>query len=295
VNYTAPGWLGISYGHANTLGCELVFPEDSEMGHRPTHDSLEAGIEALQEDVKFEDEGMFPFYLDLWHELQERFPDEDIRFRGFGAEGPLTTGWTLRGHGFFYDLMDRPELTAEYLRLATDSIVAYRQACARINGDPEVSEAGTGMADDIAAMVPPEMWPEMVLPSHEQYYTALTTGHRSAHIEDLTGDHLHFLDDMRLSSFDPSVSPKLTPAIIRDNCSVPFGWRLNSTHYPERSPEDLRRWVFEAVADGACRVWTNAVWHICPPEKVQAFIDAAREDEELLEGGCPREELLQHV
>src|SRR6056297_516088 len=72
VNLTGPGWLGISYGHANTLGCKLVFPEDSEMGHRPVHASLEEGIEALQEDVQFEEEGMFPFYLDLWEELQDR-------------------------------------------------------------------------------------------------------------------------------------------------------------------------------------------------------------------------------
>lgn len=295
VSLTGPRWLGISYGHANTLGCDLIFPEDSEMGHEPVHDSLEEGIEALQEDVDFESSGMFPFFLDLWEELQTLFPDENIPFRGFGWEGPITTGWTLRGHGFFTDLMDRPELTAQYISLVIDSIIDYAKTIARINGEPEVSETAMGICDDISAMVPPRMWPDLVLPFLQRYYSRLTTGRRNAHIEDLSVPHLHYLDELGLSFYDPSVSPKLTPALIRDNCRVPFGWRLNSTHYPQRSCSDIQRWVFEAAAGGASRVWTYATWPMCTPEKVGAFIGAARRVEELLEDGCKRTELVEYV
>ena len=103
VRYSGPGWSGISYGHVNCLGSQLTFPEDSEVAHRPIYSSLTEGIEALQQDVDWAAAGMMPFYLDLWQKLKDAFPDKDIGFGGFGLEGPITTAWELRGHGFFTD------------------------------------------------------------------------------------------------------------------------------------------------------------------------------------------------
>jgi hypothetical protein len=297
VHMTGPMWAGISYGHVNCLGSELIFPKNSEVGHTHVYASLAEGVRALRHDVDFTCAALFPYYLDLWERLKKAFPDQKIGFGGFGAEGPLTTAWSLRGHDFFMDVHDNPPLAREFLRLTTDSVIKYKRLVCRLNGWPEVSPSGAGMADDVSAMISPPMWPDLVLPFHEQYFTGLTTGKRSAHIEDLRVEHLRFLDEIGLDSYDPSVSERLTPALIRDNCRVPFGWRLNETHYVSRTPEQVEQWVFDAVTDGASGVTTHVGRNMCTPEtaeKVKAFIRAAKKVERLLAEGCSRERLREH-
>jgi len=289
-----PTWAGNSYGHANCLGAELIFPPDSEVAHRPVYGSLAEGIAALQREVDFARQGMFPFYLDLWAQLKRAFPGEPIGFH-YKAEGPITTGWILRGHPFLEELLTEPDQVREFLRLATQSIVAFLRLERRVNGHPEITPHTTGLADDLAAMVPPRLWPELVVPFREQYYAGLGTGPRYAHIEDLTARHLPYLDALRLSQFDPSVSPRLTAALIRDHCQVPFPWRLNSTHYVDRTPAQVAQWVYEAAADGAAGVFTYVAREMCWPERqahsvacLHAFIAAARQVQQLLREGCPR-------
>ncbi len=301
VGMGGPTWAGISYGHASCLGSKLIFPPDSEVAHTPIYGSLTEGIAALKREVDFTTQGMFPFYIDLWEQLKRVFPNERIGFH-FKPEGPITTGWVLRGHEFFIELLTEPELVREYLHAATASIVSYSRMLNRVNGRPEVEPEWGGVADDIAAMVPPDRWPDLVIPFLNHYFTGLTTGLRSAHIEDLGVRHLPHLDRMGLSRFDPSVSPKLTPRLIREHCRVPFQWRLNSTHYVDRSPEDVRRWVFEAAAEGAAGVFTGVAREMCYPErredsaaKLRAFASAARRVKELLDDGCAREALMQYA
>ncbi|OPZ83928.1 MAG: Uroporphyrinogen decarboxylase (URO-D) [bacterium ADurb.Bin429] len=293
-----PGWPYISYGHVNCLGAALTFPEDSEVGHTPVYDSLAEGIAALRREVDFTKQGMMPHYLAMWEQLKRAFPEEPIAFH-FTAEGPLTTGWLLRGHDFFAELLTEPEAVAEYLRLVTASIIAYHRCIQRINGWPEFSPVGVGIADDIAAMVAPDRWPMQVLPYLEQYYQALTSGERWAHIEDLTIHHLPYLDQLRLDSFDPSVSPKLTPRTILEHCGVPFQWRLNSTHYDALSRDDIARWVYHAAANGASSVFTTVLREMLAPEarelnarKVLAFVLAAKRVKSLLDAGCARDDLM---
>ena len=289
-----PTWVGISYGHINTLGARLVFPEDSEVGHVPVYRSLREGISALQRETDFIGEGLFPFYLELWEKLKQAFPDDRIPFGDFKSQGPVTTAWLLRGHDFFMDSLDDASATRAYLELVTASIIRFNRLVRRINGQPEFSEKGMGMVDDGAAMIGPDQWPDMVLPFLERYYQGQTCGRRSAHIEDLKVGHLKYLDQLGLSSYDPSVSPKLTPELIRDHCAVPFLWRLNSTHYVGRSLEAVEEWVFEAAAGGASGVFTVVAREMCDEGnagKVRAFVRAARRVKELLDGGCPRAEL----
>ncbi len=233
----------------------------------------------------------------MWEKLRRAFPNQDIAFGAFGAEGPITTAWALRGHGFFTDIMDNRELSKEYLSLVTASVVKYKKFIRILNGEVEFSDMAVGLVDDISAMISPSLWPELVVPYLEQYYTGLTSGCRHAHIEDLSVGHLKYLDELVIERYDPSVSQKLTPALIRDNCNVPFLWRLNSTHYVDRSTEDVRRWVFESVADGASGVFSVIGRIMCTYEmaqKVRAFIKAAKDVERLLAAGCRREELTAH-
>jgi len=280
VGWAGPGWAGISYGHINCLGAELVFPEDSEVAHRPTYGNLREAVDALSTDVDFTRQGLFPFYLELWENLKKAFPKHTIPFGGFGAEGPLTTAWLLRGHDFFMDLYDDPPLAKKYLALVTRSVVRYQQTLARINGNPDVSPSGAFLVDDGAAMIPPPMWPEFVLPFLQEYYTALTTGTRGAHIEDLRAPHLGYLDDLGLDHYDPSVSPRLTPALIRDSCNVPFYWRLNETEYTHRLTDAIvQQWVTNAAENGAAGVRTSVWRNNCTPpaaQRIATFIRAAR-------------------
>lgn len=297
VGMGGPGWAGNSYGHVNALGAPLTFPEDSEVGVRPIYGSLAEGIRALKKEVDFEKAGLFPRYVRLWEDLKKAFPDKKISFSGFKAEGPITTAWCLRGHGFFTDILESPEEAKEYLRLVTESIIKYQKLERRLNGQPEFIKEGMGLCDDVSAMISPTLWPEMVVPFLEQYYSGQSSGNRSAHIEDLTVRHLKFLDELGLDGYDPSVSEKLTPALIRDNCRVPFTWRLNTTHYPGRSCEDIERWVFEAAAGGASGVTTVVDRVMCTREyaqKIRAFIRTGKEVKRLLAEGCPREKLREH-
>ena len=298
VPFGQPHWAGISYGHVNCLGSELIFPEGSEVAHTPVYGSLAEGVRALKQDVDFARAGLFPFYLDLWDKLKRAFPEHNLPFAGFGSEGPVTTAWLLRGHDFFMDIYDDPPLAKEYLALVAGSVVKYNKLTRRINGQPELSEAGAGVCDDGAAMIPPKLWPEFVLPALERHFTQLTSGRRSAHIEDRRVDHLRYLDALRIGDYDPSVSPKLSPALIRKHCGVSFTWRLNEGDLAALTADGTRRWVLNAAAEGAPAVRTGIWRNNCTAraaENIRAFTATAQEVQRHLADGRPPEQLLESV
>jgi hypothetical protein len=297
VQYGGPGWAGISYGHVNCLGSSLVFPKESEVSHTPIYGSPDQGIKGLQREVDWANAGQMPFYLGLWEKLRKAFPDRDVRFGGFGYEGPITTAWELRGHGFFLDVHDDPERCKEYLYLVTKSVVDYAAFVRSLNGQPAFVSTRIGLYDDVSSLLHPEMWPDMVLPFQEQFFTSQTSGPRHAHIENLTPDHLPHLDTLDLDSFDPSVVFRIQPSDVRDQCHVPFLWRLNSMQVRDYSLAQVRRFVFQSVADGASGVFISVARTMTGQEdaaKVRAFIDAARQTEKLLADGCPRQQLHEY-
>ena len=298
VQYAGPGWSGMSYGHINGLGAPLVFPVDSEVAHRPIYASLEEGIAALERPVDWATAGLMPHYLELWHGLQRAFPDERLPFPGYGVEGPITTAWELRGHGFFEDVYTAPELCKTYLELVTESIIDYRRWLRGVNGEPAFDDKTVGLADDVSAMLSPRMWPELVLPYQDRFFAAQTCGWRSAHIEDLTPAHLPYLDVLQLSSFDVSVSPRLAPADVRDRCRVPFVWRLNEMQARDMSCEAIRRYVVDAVTGGASGFMGALYRGMTGPEmvaKIAFFMADCERIAVLLAEGCPREHLAQEM
>lgn len=282
----------------NTLEAELLFPEGGEVNHGILCNTLENGIEILKKPVDFAGAGMLPFYLEYRRQMQEAFPGERIGF-AFKYEGPLTTAYTLRRDNFFYDPYDNPELTKEFLRLITDSIIQFNYFIRkRIFEKPEIDPDGAGLADDCAAMFGPDLWPEFVIPYLEQYYRGFTTGKRYAHIEDLRPDQLCFLEQLRLSNYDPSVSPKINPAIINEKTRVPFQWRLCNFHYPTMTVQDVADFVYQAAANGASLVFTYVCNGMCNDKtvpKVSAFIAAGKTAKAMLDRGASREEVGQLV
>ncbi|HUS79882.1 MAG TPA: uroporphyrinogen decarboxylase family protein [Armatimonadota bacterium] len=298
VGMPSPATPAVSYGHVNCLGSELLFPEGGEVAHTHIYGSLAEGIQALKQPVDFATTGMAPFYMDFQEQMKAAFPDEPVSL-GFGAEGPITTAYELRGEGFFTDIFDDPEGAAEFLRLAVDSIVAYAGWRARANGAEFPNPVGGGMVDDLSSFIPPRKFRELVIPAWERYYSGITTGRRSAHVEDLRAEQLVFLEEIGLWSYDPSVSPRLSPPIIVANCRVPFGWRLVNFHYREMSVQDIEDFVYLSCADRASGVFTHVCDNMCTPERVEqvhAFIAAGKEAKRLVEEeGCSREEMRERV
>lgn len=294
----APITPPISYGHINTIGTELVFPDDGEVNHGILCDSLEEGIKILQKPVDFAKAGMFPFYLEYRNKMQQAFPEEKVGF-AYKGEGPLTTAYLLRRDDFFYDPYDNPEMTKEFLRLITNSRIKFDHFILKeIYGLPEISNGLVGLADDCAAMFAPELWPEFVMPYFEQYFNAITTGTRHMHIEDLRTNQLYFLEKLQLVSYDPSVSPQINPRIISQTIRVPFLWRLCNFHYPELSIQEVADFVYQSVADGASNVTTAVCHGMCNNEsvrKVHSFIAACKEVGSMLDKGILREEIGKMV
>lgn len=298
VGVPAPTTPPVSYGHINTLGAELIFPENGEVNHSTLCDSLERGIEILKKPVDFGKTGMVPYYLEYMQKLKQNFPDEKIGF-GFGAQGPVTTAYLLRRDSFFYDPYDNPERTMEFLALIAASVVKFKKYFARtLYGESDINPQGCGLCDDCAAMLGPDLWPDFVIPYINYYFENMTTGTRFAHIEDLRPNHLELLEKLYLDFYDPSVSPQINPCIIKNNTRVPFAWRLASFHYPDMNLTDIRDFVFKAAADGAGRVFTYVPENSCcleNIEKVKTFIDAAKQVDSALCRGASRSEIMTWV
>lgn len=299
VNQTVLSTPPVSYGHINTLGAELLFPDGGDVNHSKPFHTLEEGVKCLKEkmDIDFATAGMAPFYIEYQRKMSEAFDGEYCGL-WFSHEGPITTAYTLRGDAVFYDPYDNPELFKEFLRLEVESIVKFIQFKYKLMGHLPISAESGGMCDDISSMFGPDMWPEFVLPFIDQYYRGITTGTRVAHIEDLRPDHLPYLEEIGLVYFDPSISPKINPKIINERCRVPFGWRLGSFHYHNMNCQDISDFVFQAVADGASTVFTYVGPTMCNPktvEKVHTFINTAKQAEQMLKEGASRDKIGECV
>ena len=177
------------------------------------------------------------------------FPDEKVGF-SFGVEDPITTAWELQGQGFLTDLFDEPERVKQFLQLTSASIVDVFRFRAELDGIQFPDPSATGMVDDINSFVPAHIFAEFVLPYWEQYHAGITTGIRRAHVEDLRREQLRFLQDVGLSYFDPPISHKLDPPMLRGQMQVPFGWRLGNCHYRDMDEELVHDFLFQAAADG---------------------------------------------
>jgi len=285
----------VSYGHINFLGVDLVFPPDEgEVNYIHDSKSLKEWTRILNDNMSFEKMNEYgQFFLDYRDRLQEAYPDKKARW-SMSYEGPMTTAYELRDMDFFYDIYDNPEELHVFLKALALNTVEYIKFHRRVNGQPEFNPEEGAMCDDIASLIPPDKFEELVLPYWEIYYRGTSSGKRFLHTEDHTYKTMKYLEDARITYFDPSISHKLNPQLIRDNCRVPFGWRMGSFHFTDLSPDDIRDWVYKAVEDGASKVFTHVTKlmlddaHI---KKVKAFHEAVVNSKEMLDKGASRQEV----
>lgn len=297
VALPAPATPPVSYGHVSGLGMDLVFPEGGEVNYVRSDRSVRDWIPVLERPVDWAHAGMLPSFLEYRERMQKALPGEEVKL-SWGHEGPLTTAYEMLDFRAFTAPYDEPEDFRRFLRLATDSIVDFIRFMNRLRGQPEVNPKSGGLSDDCSSMFGHDLWPEFVMPAWERYFSGITTGDRTAHVEDLREAQLPFLEEIGLVSYDPSVSAKLNPALIARTIRVPFGWRLVNFHYQTMNERDIRDWVFQAAADGASSVFTFVCSMMCNETmvaKVHAFIEAAKEAKRLIEGGAVREDLRREV
>ena len=230
--------------------------------------------------------------------MQQAFRDEPVKF-GWQWEGPVTTAWGLLGESFMYDLFDKPDVLKQFMKLSTASMVEFCRFFCEVEGTEVLdTEPDHGrLCDDIAAMVPAKMWEDFVLPYWDMYYAGPAPG-RIVHCEDMRAEQLPQLEKLAIIDYDPGISPKLNPKLVNDGTAVPFGWRLPGFRYGSLSCQDVRDFVYQAVADGAGCVFTFIEAVMCDEEtaeKVRTFIAAANQAERLLGDGASREEAGHRV
>ena len=291
LNPIPPSTGHISYGHISCLGMELVFPEgNGDVNYIHEHKSLDEWIKILKKDIELSD--LAKEQLKYREEMEKAFPGQNIGWT-FGYEGPITTAYELRDMDVFYDVYDQPDKFNEFLEALTKNIVEYIKIYAKINNIPIFSHEGGGMCDDIASMFSPELWNRFVLPYWEMYYSGVTDGKRYLHCENLNHLHVRKLEEANIFIYDPSVSPKINPELIRDNSRVPFKWRLNGYHYNYLTVNEVQDWVFKTVADGANEIFSIVTYEQINDEgvkKVVAFDEACKLSKQMIDKGASRKE-----
>ena len=251
----------LSYGHLICMGAPFNLPDDGEPNVLPFALSIDEAIDIVKgrraED--FSKNEMFLHYLDLWSYLKESFPEVNIPFTGFNHQGPVTSAVLMRGQDFFFDIYDEPEKCGEFLRLLAESIVDYVKLCRRINGQPEIQEAGY-IADDFASLIPPAMWDEFVVGPWNRIYEGLCSGkERFVHVENLMPAHLKFLKNAGVTHYQPSVSDRITLENIKENLDpgITFDWLLYSFHITEMTDKQIEDWVDRTVQAGVSNIRTQ--------------------------------------
>ncbi len=285
----------IAYGHVSCLGMELVFPKDGEVNYVREKKSLDEWMAILKKDIELSD--LAKKQIVYKEKLQEAFPNKKIAWT-FSYEGPLTTAYELRDMDVFYDIYDQPEKLKEFLHVLTDSISSYAKIYKKMNGPGEMFDNGWGVCDDVAAMFSHELWDEYVIPHWDQFFSSMTSGTRYLHCEDMDYKHVKYLEKANIFTYDPAVSPKLNPQLIRDNTRVPFKWKLNGFYYNNMNSQDVTDWVYKAVEDGASELFSNVTYQMLDNEgvkKVLAFDEACKISKEMLDKGISREEIGKMV
>lgn len=270
-----------SYAHLVCLGAPLHYSEDAEPNISPAADSLEECIRMLQDaqGMEFAKHPLFQQYAEASRKVKEAFPNAP-QLAGLGFEGPITSAALFRGQDFYYDVMDEPELVQKFLRLMTESVLAFKEQLNTFVGLPALNEGRGSMPDDLAAMLPPHLWDELVVPCWNQYYQGFSTGkERFLHCEGLVSAHLPYLKKVGITHYQPSVSPQLT---LGDMCAHAhdwsFDWLLYAYQVTDMDDEQMEKWVADAVAAGANNIRTQFGAYavsIGKVDRIQKFLDIA--------------------
>jgi hypothetical protein len=268
-----PHLAGFAYPHMAALGAEVLFPPDSEPKPLPLLRSP-ADIDRLAEPADYLAAPLIQKRLHTLAELQRLRPDA-LATIGHGYEGPITTAVLLLGPDFFTLVYDDPPRAHALLDFSVRSALHYFAAITRQFGGT-LGPRPAGFPDDFAGMLPPELFPEFVVPYWERFYRGLQATGRWLHSELLRPAHLPFLAELKVTHFDACGDQYVTPEILKAQCPVPFmlnlhSWEVHNHTIPELQALYRRLASFEPT--------TIALEYNRLPElpKIEALLEVAWE------------------
>ena len=255
----------ISYMHLLALGGTLDMRSGGEPNVHPFADDIDEALELAKAHEHFDYDNMKEAHdrFEMCAYLQKRFPGENVSsFSGFGHEGPVTTAVLMRGSDFYCDIYEEPEKCKELLKMLSEG--AGRHAnFARLKTGGKINDYAYSICDDFAALIPPDMFGEFVIPYWYTFgdTTTLDKPRRFfLHCEGMTPKHLGVLADANINHFQPSVSPALTLSDMTPwigKSYNEFDWLCYAFNVVNMSDEQIEKFISEALEAGACAVRTQ--------------------------------------
>jgi hypothetical protein len=231
-----PRLAGFCYTHVSTFGGKIICPEDSEPTPTPVIKTPE-DIENLEEPKNYLETPLIKKRLEVLEELRGYRPDAP-KFIGHLLEGPITTAVMLMGPDFLVLPYDNPEIAHRFLSFCTESALNYADTISNYFGQPIVP-GEKWIPDDFAGMFPPALFEEFVIPYWDRMYKGLKATERHLHSELLRKEHLHFLKELNIKTFDPSADQYVTPEILAEYCPCDFTLRIQSWEIINLSAAEL--------------------------------------------------------
>ena len=273
VEAPKPGLAGFSYTHLAALGAKIVFPEDSEPIPLPLLHSAEE-IEQLTEPDDYLAAPEIQRRLTLLRELMTRCPEARNDIGGF-CEGPITTAVLMMGPDFLLLSQDRPAQAHRLLQFCVRSALNYTRVICEYLGLP--IEPGPGcIADDFAGLFRPGIFEQLVVPYWEEMYEGLHATERNLHSELLHVEHLPFLRELRIDSFDPSADQYLTTELLHKHCPCKFLSRFRTWQVHNLSATELEK-LYRKESSFGPRLITFGLAKLEDEPKIQRLLDVARE------------------
>ncbi|MCM8822515.1 MAG: uroporphyrinogen decarboxylase family protein [Candidatus Omnitrophica bacterium] len=267
-----PHLAGFAYPHIASLGCEIVFPQDSEPKPVPLLKSPQ-DIDKLSEPEDYLAAPLIQKRLETLKKLLDKSPNA-IRTIGHLYEGPVTTAMLLMGEPFLTLPYDDPERAHKLLDFCARSAVNYANAIRKKLGFL-ISLGPVNIPDDFAGLFPPALFEEFVLPYWEILYSGMQATKRHLHSELLRQDHLALLKKVKIDIFDPSADQYVTPEILKKSCPCDFTLLIKEWEIDALSIKELEN-LYERYT--ACRPRNISFW-LCFPEheeKIIALLKKAR-------------------
>lgn len=255
----------ISYMHLVAMGGKLDVRDKGEPNVHAFASDIDEALKYAKAHEHFNYDNMREAdkLYEICAYLKRRFPEENVSsFTGFGHEGPVTTAVLMRGSDFYCDIYEEPEKSQELLKLLAEG--AGRHAnFTRLKSGGKINDYAYSICDDFAALIPPDMFSEFVIPYWYIFGDTITLDAPRRfflHCEGMTPKHMGVLPDAHINHFQPSVSPALTLSDLTPwvgKSYNEFDWLCYAFNVVNMSDEEIEKFIDDALEAGACAVRTQ--------------------------------------
>jgi len=268
-----PHLAGFCYTPVAALGAKIVFPRGSEPKVYPLIQTPQQ-IDHLKEPEDYLAADLIQQRLAALSRLKQLCPTAGNHI-GHSVEGPVTTAMLLMGQDFLLLPYDDPKRAHALLDFSVRSALGYARAISmKLSG--AIKSGVVGVPDDFSGMLPPELFPEFVVPYTNNLFEGLQATERHYHSELLHNEHLPYLKDMKIDRFDPSTDQYLTPEQVAEDSPCRFMLRIHAWEVQDMSPNELVQY-YKRLASLKPDLIGFSMWRVADEPKVRALLEVARE------------------